>query len=95
MNRDELVLAVQERTGLSRVDTEQVVKSVFDQVADALVAGETVRIVGFGAFEVRRRRSRMGRDPKSGRPIPIPATRTPFFLPSENLKSKVKGRPSG
>ena len=79
MNKAELVAAVAEKTGLSKKDTEKTVNAALDAIIDSLVAGEKVQLVGFGAFEVKERGERIGRNPQTKEEITIPASRVASF----------------
>ena len=89
MNKTELVAAVAEKTGASKKDSEKLVSAVFETVTNALVAGEKVSMVGFGAFEVKSRAARTGRNPKTKETITIPASKTPQFKAGKALKDAV------
>ena len=65
MNKAELVSAVAEKTGMSKKDSEKAVNAAFDTITEALAAGDKVQLVGFGAFEVKERGARIGRNPKT------------------------------
>jgi DNA-binding protein HU-beta len=86
VNKNDLVAAVSGRAGLSKSDSAKAVDSVFDSIADALKAGEEVRIVGFGSFNVTRRKQSQGRNPRTGEPITIPASNQPKFKAGKGLK---------
>ena len=73
MNKTELVAAVAEKTGASKKDSEKLVSAVFETITNALVAGDKVALVGFGAFEVKERPARTGRNPRTKETIEIPA----------------------
>ena len=90
MNKPEFIASVSEKTGLSRKDTERVVNAALDTIAAALVNGEKVQFSGFGIFEAKDRKARVGRDPHTKEPMDIPATRVPSFKPSKVLKDAVK-----
>ena len=75
MNKADLVTAVAKKTGLSKKDCEQAVNATFDAITETLVAGEKVQLVGFGAFEVKERGARIGRNPANGAEIRIPAAK--------------------
>ena len=79
MNKAELVAAVAEKTALSKKDSEKAVNAAFEAITAALVGGDKVQLVGFGAFEVKERNARVGRNPKTKEEIQIPASRVPFF----------------
>ena len=89
MNKTELVAAVAEKTGLSKKDSEKAVNAAFDSITEALVAGEKVQLVGFGAFEVKERSARIGRNPKTKESIEIPASRVASFKVGKALKDAV------
>ena len=89
MNKTELVAAVAEKTGMSKKDSEKAVNAAFDSITEALAAGEKVQLVGFGAFEVKERNARVGRNPKTKETIEIPASRAPVFKPSKALKDSL------
>ena len=89
MNKAELIAAVAEKTGLSKKDSEKAVNAAVDSIVDTLVAGEKVSIVGFGAFDIKERGVRVGRNPKTREEIEIPATKVPFFKAGKALKDAI------
>ena len=89
MNKAELVTAVAEKTGLSKKDSEKAVNAAFDAITETLVAGEKVQLVGFGAFEIKERGARIGRNPQTKEEIEIPATRVVSFKVGKALKDAV------
>ena len=89
MNKTELVAAVAEKTGMSKKDSEKAVIAAFDSITEALAAGEKVQLVGFGAFEVKERNARVGRNPKTKETIEIPASRVASFKVGKALKDAV------
>ena len=89
MNKAELVTAVAEKAGLSKKDSEKAINAAFDAITDALVAGDKVQLVGFGAFEVKERNARVGRNPKTKEVIQIPASRVASFKVGKALKDAV------
>ena len=89
MNKAELINAVAEKAGLSKKDTETAVNAVIDVIAAALAEGDKVQLVGFGAFEVKSRAERIGRNPKTKQSIKIPASKAPVFKPGKALKEAV------
>jgi DNA-binding protein HU-beta len=90
VNKMEMVDAVASRAGLSKADADRAVNAFIDAIADALARGEKVTVTGFGTFEVRSRAARMGRNPQTGAPLHIPATRTPAFKAGKGLKDAVR-----
>ena len=89
MNKAELVAAVAEKAGLSKKDSEKAINAAFDAITGALVAGEKVQLVGFGAFEVKERGARIGRNPQTKAEITIPASRVATFKAGTALKEAV------
>ena len=89
MNKTELIAAIAERAEISKKDAEKALKAFTEAVADELVKGEKVQLVGFGTFEVSERAAREGRNPKSGEPMKIEASRTPKFKAGKALKEMV------
>ena len=92
MTKSGLIEAVAECTPhISKKDTEIVVNTIFDAMAQALKTGERIEIRGFGSFQVKVREAREGRNPKTGEPVHISAKRTPFFKVGKELKEMVDG----
>jgi integration host factor subunit beta len=90
MTKSGLIEVVAERTPhISKKDTEIVVNTIFDSMAQALSKGERIEIRGFGSFQVKIREAREGRNPKTGEPVHIAAKRTPFFKVGKELKEMV------
>ena len=89
MNKAELVAAVAEKTALSKKDSEKAVNAAFEAITAALVGGDKVQLVGFGAFEVKERNARVVRNPKTKEEIQIPASRVPVFKAGKALKDVV------
>lgn len=91
LTRADLAEAVYSAVGLSRNESADLVESVLGHVSNALVAGETVKISSFGAFSVREKGARMGRNPKTGEEVPIAPRRVLVFRPSHILKDRMNG----
>jgi len=89
MNKTELIAAVAEKAEISKKDAEKAVKAFTDVIADELVKGEKIQLVGFGTFEVAERAEREGRNPKSGEPMKIAASKSPKFKAGKALKDMV------
>ncbi|MCL2866180.1 MAG: HU family DNA-binding protein [Clostridia bacterium] len=89
MNKSELASAVAAKSGLTKKDSEKTINAVFDALTDALKAGEKVQVVGFGTFEVKCRPARSGRNPRSGEPLQIAASKSPVFKAGKALKDAV------
>ena len=93
LTRAELTEAVHEEVGLTRQDCGGLVERTLDLVAEALENGETVKLSGFGVFQVRAKRARMGRNPKTGQEVPLLPRRVLVFRASNVLKSLINGTP--
>ena len=89
MNKTELIAAAAEGAGLTKKDTERVINAALDTITAALVKGEKVSFSGFGIFESKLRKARVGRDPHTKEPMQIPETNVPTFKPSKVLKDTV------
>ncbi|MBK5253973.1 MAG: HU family DNA-binding protein [Peptostreptococcaceae bacterium] len=90
MNKAELVTKVAEKTNLKKKDAELALEAVLSSVQETLVAGESVRLIGFGTFETRQRKARKGRNPqKPDAIIEIPASKAPVFKAGKSLKDAV------
>ena len=89
MNKAELVNAAAEKAGLSKKDTESVLNAALEAISECLADGDKVQLVGFGAFEVKSRAARIGRNPKTKESIEIPASQVPVFKPGKALKDAV------
>lgn len=91
MNTSELSAVVAARTGVPTATVRAVLDATLDEIGARLTAGEDISLSGFGTFQARDRAARVGRNPKTGEAIAIPAARTPAFKPFAALKSRVRG----
>ena len=89
MNKNDLVAAVADSTGLSKTDAANAVDAVFDSITRSLKKGTEVRLVGFGTFTVSRRKATTGRNPRTGETIQIKASNQPKFKAGKALKDAV------
>ena len=89
MNKKDLAYIVAYETGMSRARAAAGVDSIFNAIAAALKDGVRVQVTGFGTFDVRERPARMGRNPRTGEPLPIAASRAPTFKAARSLKETV------
>jgi len=90
MTKAELIDKIASATGLSKVDASKALDSTLNSVRGALKKGQKVTLVGFGTFSVTRRKSRKGRNPRTGEIITIPATKIPKFTAGKALKDAVR-----
>ena len=89
MTKADLVDRVTALGDLTRRDGEIIVDTLFESVIGALKAGDKIEIRGFGSFRTRQRKPRVGRNPKTGERVEVPAKKIPFFKPSKELKDMV------
>ena len=89
LTKADLIEEVLRVTELPRKESETIVETIFDSIIGALQKGEKIEIRGFGSFRTRERRGRIGRNPKTGEKVEVPAKKIPFFKPSKELKDFV------
>lgn len=89
VTRSDLSEIVYSTVGLSRSESAQIVETVLDEISDALIRGEDVKLSSFGSFLVRHKNGRMGRNPKTGEEVPIEPRRVLSFRASHVLKEKI------
>lgn len=89
MNKTELIAAIAAETDLSKSDVSRTLDSVLENLTQALARGESVQLIGFGAFGVSSRAERAGRNPATGEAMTIKASRVPKFTPGKALKDRV------
>jgi integration host factor subunit beta len=89
MTKADLVEEVTKLGDLTRRDSETIVEAVFDSVIGALRSGDKIEIRGFGSFRIRQRKPRIGRNPKTGTKVEVPAKKVPYFKPSKELRDLV------
>ena len=89
MNKSELIDAIASASGLSKADAGRALDGFTSSITDALKAGDTVSMVGFGTFSVKHRAARAGRNPRTGDTIQIKASKNPSFKAGKALKDAV------
>ena len=89
VTRVDLSEAVYQEVGLSRNESADLVESVLNEISDALVRGEMVKLSSFGSFSVRQKGERIGRNPKTGEEVPILPRRVLVFRASHVLKNRI------
>lgn len=95
MTKAELIEEVSRVVEMTRKDSEVIVEAIFDSVVRALRANDKIEIRGFGSFRTRQRQPRVGRNPKTGARVDVPAKRIPYFKPSKELKDLVNHDSAG
>src|SRR6201984_1740778 len=89
MTKAELIYEGSRVAELTRKDSEVIVETIFDSIVRSLRVGDKIEIRGFGSFRTRQRNPRVGRNPKPGDRVEVPAKKIPFFKPSKELKDLV------
>lgn len=89
LTKADLVDKVTELGDLTRRDGEIIVDVLFDSVIGALKSGDKIEIRGFGSFRTRQRNARIGRNPKTGARVDVPAKKVPFFKPAKELRDLI------
>lgn len=89
MTKADLIEEVARVVEFTRKESEVIVEAIFDSVVKALRSNDKIEIRGFGSFRTRQRQSRIGRNPKTGDRVEVPAKRIPYFKPSKELKDLV------
>src|SRR5580700_7309349 len=89
MTKADLIDEVSRLVELTRKDSEVIVETIFDSIVRSLRVGDKIEIRGFGSFRTRQRNPRIGRNPKTGERVDVPAKKIPYFKPSKELKDLV------
>jgi DNA-binding protein HU-beta len=89
MNKGELIDVIAQKANVTKKDADVILTAILDTVLETVAGGDKVTLVGFGTFEVRDRQEREGRNPSTGQPIKIPATRVPAFSAGKAFKDAV------
>jgi len=89
VTRAELSEAVYQEVGLSRNESSELVETVLEEISQALIRGEAVKLSSFGSFSVREKGQRVGRNPKTGEEVPILPRRVLVFRASHVLKNRI------
>ena len=95
VTRADLCEAVYQKVGLSRSESAALVELVLKEITDCLERGETVKLSSFGSFVVRKKGQRIGRNPKTGKEVPISPRRVMVFKPSAILKQRINSETEG
>jgi nucleoid DNA-binding protein len=90
MTKKDIILKVSDETNLKQIDVKKVVQKTFDCIVEALIRGEKIELRNFGVFKLKQRKSRIGRNPRTGQVVPVPPRKVVVFKPGLELKKKVK-----
>lgn len=90
MTKSELIAhLVHQNPHLYQRDVERIVNTIFDEISEALARGDRVELRGFGAFSVKHRPARTGRNPRTGEPVPVDAKTVPYFKTGKELRERL------
>lgn len=89
MNKKELIDAIAEKTSMSKTDTSKMLEAFTETVEETLKSGDSVKLIGFGNFEVRNQAARVSRNPKTGEQIQVAARKAPAFKAGASLKKAL------
>ena len=89
MTKADLIAEVSRSAELSKKDAENIVNVFLDRIVDALKEGEKIELRGFGSFKLRKRNSRIGRNPRTSEAVQVPAKKVPYFKPGKDLKKLI------
>ncbi len=90
MNKNELISAVAEKSGLSKKDSEKALNAALETITEKVAAGEKVQLIGFGTFELRERAEKQARNPRTGEKMTVPACKAPAFKAGQAFKDAAK-----
>ncbi|MEW6171316.1 MAG: HU family DNA-binding protein [Candidatus Omnitrophota bacterium] len=90
MTKKDIVIKISDDTGIKQIIVKKVVQKTFDYIVDALSKGDRVELRNFGIFKTKERRSRTGRNPRTGAIVPVPARKVAIFKPGLEMKQKIK-----
>jgi len=90
MTKKDIILKVSDATNLKQIDVKKAVQKTFDSIIEALVRGEKIELRNFGVFKIKQRRSRTGRNPRTGQIVPVPPRKVVVFKPGLEMKQKIR-----
>lgn len=90
MTKKDIILKVSDETNLKQTDVKKIVQKTFDFMVESLVRGEKIELRNFGVFKIKERKSRTGRNPRTGQVVPVPPRKVVVFKPGLEMKQKVK-----
>ena len=90
MTKKDIILKVSDESNLKQIDVKRVVQKTFDCMVEALARGEKIELRNFGVFKIKQRKSRTGRNPRTGQVVPVPPRKVVIFKPGLEMKHKIK-----
>lgn len=89
MTKKDIILKISDETHLKQIDVKKIVQKTFDFITEALTRGEKIELRNFGVFKLKQRKSRTGRNPRTGQTVPVPPRKVVVFKPGLEMKKKV------
>lgn len=89
MTKKDIILKISDETNLKQLDVKKVVQKTFDYIVEALARGEKIELRNFGVFKTKQRKSRTGRNPRTGQVVPVPPRKVVVFKPGLEMKKKI------
>ena len=90
MTKKDIILRVSDETSLKQIDVKKVVQKTFYCIVEALARGEKIELRNFGVFKIKQRKSRTGRNPRTGQVVPVPPRKVVVFKPGLEMKKKMR-----
>jgi nucleoid DNA-binding protein len=90
MTKKDIILKVSDESNLKQIDVKKVVQKTLDCMVEALARGEKIELRNFGVFKIKQRKSRTGRNPRTGQVVPVPPRKVVVFKPGLEMKHKIK-----
>jgi integration host factor subunit beta len=90
MTKKDIILKISDETNLKQTDVKRVVQKTLDRIVEALALGERIELRNFGVFKIKQRKSRTGRNPRTGQIVPVPPRKVVVFKPGLEMKKKIK-----
>lgn len=90
MTKKDIILKVSDETNLKQIDVKRVVQKTFDSIVEALIRGEKIELRNFGVFKLKQRKSRIGRNPRTGQVVPVPPRKVVVFKSGLEMKQMIK-----
>ncbi len=89
MRKRDIVLRISQDTGIKQVVVKEIVQRTFDTILESLKEGKRIELRNFGVFQIKRRKRRIGRNPKTGEVVPVPERRVVTFKPGLEMKKYI------
>ena len=90
MTKKDIILKISDETKIKQIVVKKVVQKTFDFIVEALTRGEKIELRNFGVFKIKQRKSRLGRNPRTGQAVPVPPRKVVIFKPGLEMKKEVK-----